>query len=265
MRELALFAGAGGGILGGRLLGWRTVCAVEIDPFCREVLLRRQVDGCLPRFPIWDDARTFNGREWRGFVDVITAGFPCQPFSCAGTRLGENDRRNMWPETARIISEVEPRFVLLENVPGIRRYLPVVIRDLRRLGYRVGRPTVIAAASVGAGHIRRRVWIFANGDRKWKQQPQRSQQKIGERACYDYQKARSQIYSDTESVRQPAAWERHRVIEKTLRPSSWWAAEPRMDRVVYGLPFRVDRIRALGNAQVPAVVRLAWEILGFGH
>jgi DNA (cytosine-5)-methyltransferase 1 len=77
MRELALFAGAGGGILGGKLLGWRTVCAVEWEPYPISVLVQRQNEGILPPFPIWDDVRTFDGTAWRGFVDVVSGGFPC--------------------------------------------------------------------------------------------------------------------------------------------------------------------------------------------
>ena len=98
---MALFAGAGGGILGTRLLGFRVVCAAELDPYCREILLRRQEEGHLEPFPLWDNARTFEGRPWRGVVDVVTAGFPCQPFSVAGQQEGKDDERNLWPETLR--------------------------------------------------------------------------------------------------------------------------------------------------------------------
>ncbi len=84
MNELHLFAGAGGGILGGILLGHTCVCAVEIEPYCRKVLLQRQRDGILPKFPIWDDVRTFDGKPWRGKVDVVCGGFPCQDISIAG-------------------------------------------------------------------------------------------------------------------------------------------------------------------------------------
>ena len=84
MRELHLFAGAGGGILGGMLLGHTTVCAVEIEPYCRQVLLQRQRDGILPKFPIWDDVCTFDGKTWRGKVDIVAGGFPCQDISSAG-------------------------------------------------------------------------------------------------------------------------------------------------------------------------------------
>ena len=84
MNELALFAGAGGGILGGKLLGWRTVCAVEWEPYPASVLCARQNDGFLPPFPIWDDVQTFDGKPWRGLVDVVSGGFPCQDISAAG-------------------------------------------------------------------------------------------------------------------------------------------------------------------------------------
>ena len=84
MNELALFAGAGGGILGGKLLGWRTVCAVEWEQYPASVLCARQNDGFLPPFPIWDDVQTFDGKPWRGIVDVVSGGFPCQDISVAG-------------------------------------------------------------------------------------------------------------------------------------------------------------------------------------
>jgi|DEB0MinimDraft_6_1074348.scaffolds.fasta_scaffold15982_1 hypothetical protein len=88
MNELALFAGAGGGILGGKLLGWKCVCAVEFDEYARSVLKSRQDDGSLDPFPIWDDVRTFDGRPWRGRVEVVSGGFPCQDISTAGGAKG---------------------------------------------------------------------------------------------------------------------------------------------------------------------------------
>ena len=88
MNELHLFAGAGGGILGSELLGFRTVCAVELEPYPASVLLARQNDGLLPPFPVWDDVRTFDGRPWRGLVDVVSGGFPCQDISAAGKGAG---------------------------------------------------------------------------------------------------------------------------------------------------------------------------------
>ena len=118
MNELALFAGAGGGILGGHLLGWRTVCAVEWEPYAASVLVQRQNDGILPPFPIWDDVQTFDGKPWRGIVDVVSGGFPCQDISIAGKGDGlDGQRSSMWQYMARVVSEVRPRFVFVENSP----------------------------------------------------------------------------------------------------------------------------------------------------
>ncbi len=205
VRELSLFTGAGGGLLGTRLLGWRTVCAVEWEPYCQAVLLARQADGILERFPIWDDVRTFKGADWRGKVDVITAGFPCQPFSTAGKRKGESDERNMWPDTIRVIREVGPEWCLLENVPGLTaagKHVVVVVERIRQMGLfgandsksvagrlcrrvieavgpsylgrvfgdlaEAGFDTewgVFSAAEVGAPHQRDRLWIVAHAPR----------------------------------------------------------------------------------------------------
>lgn len=118
LRELALFAGAGGGILGGHLLGWRTVCAVERDAYAAAVLCQRQNDGLLPPFPVWADVSTFNGYLWQGIVEVISGGFPCQDISAAGKGAGITGSRSwLWKEFARIIGEVRPQFVYVENSP----------------------------------------------------------------------------------------------------------------------------------------------------
>lgn len=163
MNELALFSGVGGGILGGHLLGWRTVCAVEIEPYPASVLLARQNDGILPPFPVWDDVSTFDGRPWRGIVDVVSGGFPCQDISVAGKGAGITGKRSgLWSEMARIIGEVRPQFVFVENSPAlITRGLGTVIGDLAALGYDF-RWTVLGAADVGAPHQRDRLWIVAH-------------------------------------------------------------------------------------------------------
>lgn len=173
MRELSLFSGAGGGLLASILLGFRTVCYVEYDAYCQRVIQARIREGFLHDAPIWDDVRTFDGRPWAGLVDVITAGFPCQPFSSAGHRRGADDPRNMWPSTARIIREVGPRLVFLENVPAllgpVRRngriirpsYFGDILSDLAESGYDV-RWSCLSAAEVGAPHGRNRVWVLAH-------------------------------------------------------------------------------------------------------
>lgn len=179
MHELALFAGAGGGIMGGRLLGWRTVCAVELDSYCRRVLLARQRDVVLPRFPIWDDVRTFDGKPWRGHVDVISGGFPCQDISAAGKGAGlAGERSGLWSEMARIIGEVKPKKIFVENSPILTsRGLDRVLMDLAALGYDA-RWGVLGARHAGAPHKRYRIWIVANANSKRKLQQKRIFEKL---------------------------------------------------------------------------------------
>ena len=162
LRELALFAGGGGGIMGGTLLGWRTCCAVELDPYARKILLARQRDGSLPRFPVWDEVRTFDGKPWRGSIDVISGGFPCQDISVAGKGAGlAGERSGLWSEFARIIREVEPRYVFVENSPMLAsRGLGVVLGDLASMGFNA-RWGVLGAVHAGAPHRRERIWIVA--------------------------------------------------------------------------------------------------------
>lgn len=241
MRELALFAGAGGGILGGKLLGWECVCAVEMAAYPRQVLLARQRDGCLPRFPIWDDVRTFDGRPWRGHVDVISGGFPCQDVSAAGKGAGITGARSgLWSEMARVVCEVQPRYVLVENSPLlVSRGLDVVLADLAALGYNA-QWGVVGAHHVGAPHKRERVWVLANSAKL---------QRDGRENNGEHLKRRQ--------IPKPGD------CSSEARPfGNWWHDEPGMDRVVDGIPDRlVQRMRALGNGQVPAVVRLACETL----
>ncbi len=243
LRELALFAGAGGGILGGLLCGFRTVCAVEIDPFCREVLMRRQLDGCLPAFPIWDDVRTFDGKPWRGLIDIITGGFPCQDISCAGRGKGiEGERSGLWSEMARIIGEVRPRFAFVENSPMLTsRGLGRVLGDLAEMGYDA-RWGVLGADNVGGIHFRKRIWIYgSNADIRGLRRSRKnnSQYENGERA-------RKQFEGLLESQTRMAI-----SAGRDFRKSD-------------GMANRVDRLKAIGNGQVSSVVRLAWETLTDG-
>lgn len=165
MNELALFTGGGGGILGSKLLGWKTVCYVEWEKTAQKILKARIKDKSICDAPIWDDIKTFDGKPWTGLVDIVTGGFPCQPFSTAGKRMGADDPRNMWPETIRVISEVEPKWCLLENVAAIvtgdHGYFGVIIGDLVKTGYSVWW-SCLSASGVGAPHKRDRVWIMAN-------------------------------------------------------------------------------------------------------
>ena len=160
LNELALFAGAGGGILGGHLLGWRTVCAVEWEAYPASVLVTRQNDKTLPAFPVWDDVQTFDGRAWRGRVDVVSGGFPCQDISVAGKGEGiEGERSSMWKHMARIIGEIRPRYAYVENSPMlVGRGLTTVLSDLAEMGYDA-RWGIMGAHHVAAPHKRDRIWI----------------------------------------------------------------------------------------------------------
>ncbi|MDV7375008.1 DNA cytosine methyltransferase [Acinetobacter baumannii] len=160
MNELALFSGAGGGVLASYLLGWRTVCAVERDAYAAQVLAQRQNDGILEAFPIWSDITSFDGKPWRGIVDVISGGFPCQDISSAGKGAGiEGKRSGLWAEMARIIGEVRPSYVFVENSPMlVSRGLTRVISDLAKMGYDA-QWARFSASNFGAPHIRDRIWI----------------------------------------------------------------------------------------------------------
>ena len=141
MDELSLFSGAGGGLLGSKLLGWRCKGYVEFNEYCQKVIKQRIADGILDEAPIFGDIRTFinegYAESYKGMVDILTGGFPCQPFSVAGKGLGVDDPRNMWPATRDCISIIQPRFAFLENVPGIltHGYIQRIFGDLAELGY----------------------------------------------------------------------------------------------------------------------------------
>ena len=267
MNELALFAGAGGGILGGHLLGWRTVCAVEWEPYAACVLAARQNDGILPAFPIWDDVQTFDGKPWAGRVDVISGGFPCQDISAAGKGAGiEGKRSGMWDHMARIIGEVRPRFVYVENSPMLTsRGLHRVLGDLAAMGFDA-RWGVISAADVGAPHQRDRIWIvskylpppnLANTNSTHEQRNECSERAQPEHADVN---SASEL-GDSNRLRQLQPKRSQQKQRRRSGNSSWWEAEPDVGRVAHGVAARMDRLKAIGNGQVPLVAATAWNLL----
>jgi DNA (cytosine-5)-methyltransferase 1 len=279
--ELALFAGAGGGLLASRLLGWHTVCAVEIDEYCRRTILARQRDNLLDRFPIWDDIRTFDGRPWRGKIDIISGGFPCQDVSAAGKGAGlAGERSGLWFEMRRVIEEVRPRFVFTENSPNLRtRGLGAIIENLTSLGYDC-RWCVLGAGHVGAPHRRNRMWIVAHSKRNELRDQQRGRRRQNGQDKVEFRdngtaKHVAHTAKQYRSKQRQKASEFRRGCEivayansksKIWSPESWkkcgpWSTEPTVGRVVNGLAHRVDRLRALGNGQVPGVAVLAWLLL----
>ena len=275
LNELALFAGAGGGILGGYLLGWRTVCAVEWEPYPASVLCARQNDGLLPPFPIWDDVQTFDGKPWRGIVQVVSGGFPCQDISAAaGKGVGiDGERSGMWREMARIIHEVQPRFAFVENSPMLTsRGLGTVLGDLASMGFDA-RWGVLGAADVGANHQRDRIWIVARQRERishaqyhgigWGQQQQESiEKKNGKLANTSLSRFPPCDNQAFKSQKQPLEKQIGRSGYEFGTTKHWWETEPNVGRVADGVAARVDRLKAIGNGQVPLCAATAWRILG---
>lgn len=245
MNELHLFSGAGGGILGSELLGFRTVCAVELEPYPASVLLARQNDGLLPPFPVWDDVRTFDGRPWRGLVDVVSGGFPCQDISAAGKGAGiDGARSGLWREMHRIINEVRPEFAFLENSPLlVGRGLARILGDLARIGYDAAW-CVLGADAVGLPHRRARLWLLAH------------------HACM-YR----QIWTVLEeSGGRQTKREFGRLPGISLYQERWEASQGDVCVSVFrrpddGVAPEVDELKALGNGQVPAVAATAFRVL----
>lgn len=163
-RVISMFSGAGGGVQADHLLGHKVVCYVEWEDYCIDVMKARIRDGVMDDAAIWTDARTFDPKPWRGLVDAISAGYPCQPFSVAGRRQAGDDTRNGWPATIRVIEGVRPLHAYLENVPGLlsggHGYFATVLADLARAGYHL-RWDCLPACAVGAPHQRDRLWHVA--------------------------------------------------------------------------------------------------------
>jgi DNA (cytosine-5)-methyltransferase 1 len=277
MNELALFAGAGGGILGGKLLGWRTVCAVEWEQYPACVLAARQNDGLLPPFPIWDDVQTFDGKPWRGIVDVVSGGFPCQDISVAGRGGGiTGSRSSMWKQMARIIGEVQPKYCFVENSPMLTsRGLGVVLGDLASLGFDA-EWGVLSAADVGANHLRERIWIVArnmadpkkllcNGSNN---NPKISMEREKKPKLRNNSWAENVSDSSSEGLQGCSkngeahykVWKNSELWSATAK-CGWWEFEPDVGRVANGVAARVDRLKALGNGQVPLCAATAWKLL----
>lgn len=164
MNCMDLFAGIGGFALAERWMGWETKVCVEIDPYCQRILKHH-----FPKSEIHGDIKTFDGTKYRGTIDLITGGFPCQPFSSAGKRKGTSDDRYLWPEMLRVIREVAPRWIVGENVRGLVNWsgglvFEQVCADLEAEGYEV-QPFILPACGVNAPHRRDRIWFVAHSNR----------------------------------------------------------------------------------------------------
>ena len=281
-RGISLCAGIGGLDLGLHLAepGYRAVVYVERNPFAAATLVARMADASLAPAPVWDDLRSFDGRAWRGRVHIVTAGYPCQPFSSAGLRKGADDPRHLWPEVARVVREAEPEWCFFENVAG---HLSLGFRDvageLQDMGYRVA-ACVVSAAEVGGSHIRDRLFILAHADRaKFRKQG----------LCHDVAQ-RFRLPQRSQSDGQPA-WDQERgngldtdvgyacgggldTAGPALFPpmpgefAEWGKAlddrpdlKPCIHRLDDGLASWMERSAAAGNGVVPMAAARAWRML----
>lgn len=173
IRGISLCAGVGGLDLGLHLAcpSYRTVCYVERNSYAAATLVARMADASLAEAPVWDDLKSFDGRPWRDRVHLVSAGYPCQPFTLSGLRQGIDDPRHLWPDVARIVGEIAPEWCFFENVPGhITLGLRDVVGDLQCMGYRIA-ARIQSAAEVGASHRRDRLFILAHANVQGQRQP----------------------------------------------------------------------------------------------
>lgn len=231
LNGLDLFSGIGG--LSVALSPWvipRAYC--EKEPYAQAVLLSRMRDGSIPWAPIWDDVRSLSERMVGPEIDIIYGGFPCQDISTLGTKKGlEGERSGLFYEITRLASDLNPTFIFLENVSkGFRKVEPQVFEALEKIGY-TARAIEISAFSVGANQERVRWFCLA--------------------------------HRNSEIIRVSAGrWERKgRPKETGIFSPAWWTTEPGIPGMAYGVPYRVDRHRAMGNAVVPLQAREAFKRL----
>jgi DNA-cytosine methyltransferase len=241
MKHLDLFSGIGGFALAARWMGWQTVQFVEIEPFCQAVLKKN-----FPNTPIHGDIKTFDGTKLWGTIDIITGGFPCQPFSTAGSQEGTEDHRHLWPEMFRVIREIQPTYVVAENVYGILNIesgvvFETVCAQMEDAGYEV-QPIIIPACAIGAQIRRDRVWFIGSLSKS---------SRI--RQSFNKELQKGQQYNsgrETQCIIDPLY---------SVSESHYLRGESIINGGINGLPTELDknRLTAHGNAIVPQV---AFEI-----
>lgn len=259
MKCLDLFSGIGGFALGFERSGIKTVAFCEKDSFCQKVLSHR-----WPDIPIYEDIRTLTAQQLHqdgiGTVDIVCGGFPCQDVSCAGKRIGIfGERSSLWFEMSRIIGEIRPRYVVLENVAnllfgGRGAWFGAVLGTLASLGYDA-EWHIISAAAVGAPHIRERIWVIAYPDGLSREQEEFSN--------VEPDPARCVAFAHTDGQRSKGSTEESLQGEQVLKPQSLRAftrelrfpdlPTSRVCRGDDGIRDRTYRLRALGNSVVPQI------------
>lgn len=270
-KHLGLFEGIGGFSLAAHIMGWQTVAWCEINPFCQKILKQH-----FPHAEGLNDIIKTNFKKYAGTIDIITGGFPCQSFSIAGK--GAVDL-TLWKEMFRAITEIKPPYVVAENVPGIisrknAMAFNVVCSDLENLGYEI-QPLNIPIAGKGAPHKRERIWFVAYSDsfrcnneqkedRRSLQNEKRNgaieEQSRGKQQC---RVSKSNI-SATELHRQRTfAWSKlsGTFSEKKQWSENWTEVAASLCRVDDGIPNRMDRIKACGNALSPHIALEIFKII----
>ena len=262
LRHLDLFSGIGGFALGLESTGgFETVGFCDNEPFAQKVLKKH-----WPDVPCYEDVRDV-GVDTVGYrgVDIITGGFPCQPYSVAG-KQDPKDNRQLWPEMFRIIKEIRPTYVIGENVRNLISIRDGVVfeqvcTDLESEGYEV-QTFVLSASAVNAPHQRYRCWIVAdtrckhgeqrNAAELDKKQTERSSRTVHDKSGSERQ---SEDVANSDSERQQEQWRAESTQENydSIKCKSWWSVEPSVGRVAHGIPNRVDRLKGLGNAVVPQI------------
>ena len=259
MYGLDLFSGIGG--ITKALEGYvEPVAYCENDRYCQAVLLSRMASGQLQPAPIWDDVLTLRGDMLPHPIEIIYGGFPCQDISVAGRGAGlAGERSGLFFEIIRLVGEIRPRFVFLENSPAIRtRGADIVAAKMAGLGYDC-RWNMLSASDVGAHHFRRRWFLLAHSNSERLEErgiPERQ-----ERETLSDVAGRSEIISDSEGTELAGIGRNSRNGRSEFRCSDWWKSEPRVARVANGIPNMVDRIKCSGNAVVPLQAREAFERL----
>lgn len=300
MNHGSLFSGIGGFDLAAQWVGFKNIFQVEIDEHCQKILKKN-----FPNAKRYRDIKDFWGALYRGSIDIISGGFPCQPFSVAGKQKGAEDDRNLWPEMFRVIQEIQPRWIVGENVAAITSFVEFdnLLADLEGEGFEI-QTFIIPACGVDARHRRNRLWIVAysecNGctttEKSWGPAKAIREKQAGKN--YPLNTSRTGCLSKTDRImaysaeqrlqngrgpsmantgkekqkfkrcnsiperlqnasnadceRQQEQWSNFTEIFSPKR-DSWWEIEPRVGRVVDGVPNRVDRIKGLGNAVVPQI------------
>ena len=267
LNGLDLFSGIGGNTLGLRKYV-KTIAYCERDRHAQSVLLSRMSDGLLEWAPIWDDISTLSGKHFDTPIDIIVGGFPCQDISIAGHGIGlEGKRSGLFYQIVRLAKELKPKFLFLENVPAIRtRGLERVIEELTEAGYDC-RWRMLSAYDMGAPHIRKRWFLLAYSKSFFGRVQQVSGFGIKD-TSNPRDDGAPQYVADADDEGQPRlpGGTKQKLsgvgtsCESRTR-NTWWQVEPDVGRVADGVPFRVDRLKRLGNAVVPCQAREAFESL----